>query len=36
MKKPLIPLAKTMVAHWDYKQQLLVVFDQFASLKKKI
>ena len=36
MKEPSIPLAKTMIAHWDCIQQLLVVFKQFAWLKKKI
>ena len=35
MKKPSIPLPKTMVAYWDCKQQLLVVFKQFTLLKKK-
>ena len=36
MKKPSIPLPKTMVALRDYIQHLLVVFKQFALLKKEI
>ena len=32
MKKPSIPMAKTMIVYWDCIKQLLVAFKQLALL----